>query len=107
HLDGLVGELCGIDLRVLPKHVLDLMTNLADRIERGPRILEHHRYFAPAQLAHLILARRDEIKPAEMHRALRNAAGAIEDAHHGKCAPTLAVTRVPDDAHRLAFGADA
>ena len=84
HLDGLVGELRGIDLRVLPKHVLDLMTNLADRIERGPRILEHHGYFAPAQLAHLILARRDEIKAAEMHRALRNAAGAIENAHDGK-----------------------
>ena len=53
--DGLVGDVLGARLRVLAQHVLDLAADLADRIERGARVLEDHRDLAPAQVAHLVL----------------------------------------------------
>src|ERR1700730_78035 len=93
-----------MDLRVLLEHVLDLMTDLADRIERRARVLEHHRYFASAQIAHLIFRRGGEIEAAEMHGALGDAAGAIEDSHHGKGGHRLAGAGLPDNAHGLARG---
>ena len=43
-------------LDVLPQHVLDLAADLADRIERRARVLEDHRDFAAAQIAHVVFA---------------------------------------------------
>ena len=40
-------------LHMLAQHVLDLVADLADRIERRARILEDHRDLAAAQVAHL------------------------------------------------------
>src|SRR3974390_3498349 len=105
HLDRLAGECAGIDLRMLAQHVLDLMSDLADRVERRARVLEHHRYLAPAQAAHLFFAGRNEVDAGKMHRALRNAAGAIEDAHDRVGGDRLAGAGLPDNADRLALAA--
>ena len=40
-------------LHVLAQHVLDLVADLADRVQRHARVLEDHRDFAAAQVAHL------------------------------------------------------
>ncbi len=94
----------GIDLRVLPEHVLDLMPDLADRIERSARVLEDHRHFAPAQIAHLVFAGVADVEAGEVHRALGDAAGAVENAHHRVRGHRFSRAGLADDRQRLALG---
>jgi hypothetical protein len=39
---------------MLAQHVLDLVADFPDRIERRARVLENHRDFAAAKIAHLV-----------------------------------------------------
>ena len=80
HFDRLLARLRAVHLRVLEQHVLDLATDLADRVESQPRRLENHRHFATAQIAHRVFWRGAQIDAAEHHRAVGNAAGAVENA---------------------------
>ena len=80
--DRPVGNLRPVDLDMLQQHILDLVADLSDRIERQARALENHRHFATAQIAHLVLGRCLDIDAGEHHRALGDLAGAIEDSHH-------------------------
>jgi hypothetical protein len=104
HLDRLVGERRGIGLRVLLQHVLDLVADLADRIERRARVLEDHRHFASAQIAHLVFTGGAHVEAGEMHGAFGDPAGAVEDAHHRIGGDRLAGAGLPDDADGLALG---
>ena len=103
-LDRLVGQRGRVGLRVLAQHVLDLLADLADRIERGARVLEDHRHFAAAQVAHLVVVGRAHVDAGEHHRALGDAPGAVEDAHHGERGDRLARAGFADDRQRLALG---
>ena len=102
--DGLLGLVVGPGLGVLAQHVLDLVADLADGVERRARVLEDHRDLAPAQIAHLPLARLAHVDAGEAHRALGDAPGAVEDAHHGIRRDRLAGARLADDGQRLALG---
>ena len=83
-LDGLLAAVGHLGLlHVLAQHVLDLVADFADRIERRARVLEDHRDFAAAQVAHLVFGRGLDVDAGEHHRALGDLAGAIEDPHHG------------------------
>src|ERR1700716_1614685 len=103
-LDRLVRERRGIRLRMLVQHILDLVADLADRIERSARVLEDHRHFAPAQAAHLVFAGGTDIEAGEVHRAFGAAAGAIEDAHHRVGGDRFAGAGFADDPYGLALG---
>ena len=63
--DGLLGDVVGAGLRVLAQHVLDLVADLADRVEGRARVLEDHRDLAAAQVAHLALAGRAHVDAGE------------------------------------------
>jgi predicted DNA-binding protein (UPF0278 family) len=56
---------------VAAQHVLDLVADLADRVERGARVLEDHRDLAPADVAHVALRRRRRSTPSIDSRARR------------------------------------
>ena len=89
---------------MLAQHVLDLVADLADRIERRARVLEDHRDFAAAQIAHLVFARRLDVNAGEHHRAFGDLAGAVEDAHHRVGGDGFAGAGFADNAERLALG---
>ena len=103
-LDRLLAAVGGRALHMLAQHVLDLVADLADRVERGARVLEDHRDFAAAQVAHLVFARGLDVDAGEHHRALGDPAGAVEDAHHRIGRHRLAGAGLADDAERLALG---
>src|SRR6202035_2943518 len=88
---------------VLAQYVLDLIADFADRIERGARILEDHRDFAAAQVAHLVFGGRLDVDTGKHHRTFGNPAGAVENPHHRIGGHRLAGAGLPDDAERLAF----
>ena len=79
---GLFGHLLRRRLDVLQQHVLDLTADLADRVERGARVLKDHRHFAAAQVAHGVLVRAAHVDAGEHHRAVGDPPCAIENAHH-------------------------
>src|SRR5436309_13350452 len=78
------------------------MPDLADGIERGARVLKNHRHFATAHVAHVLVARGAQIDAGERDTALRNPAGAIENAHHRERGHGLARAGFADNAERLA-----
>ena len=103
-LDGLFADLIAVDLGMLQQHVLDLVANLADRVERQTRALEDHRHFTAAQVAHVAFRCAADVHAAECDRAVGDAAGAVENAHHGVRGHRLARAGLTNDAERLAFG---
>ncbi len=50
--NGFFLRIGGGRLSVLPQHILDLVADLADRVEGGARVLENHRDFPPANVLH-------------------------------------------------------
>ncbi len=91
-------------LHMLAQHVLDLVADFPDRIERRARVLEDHRDFAAAQIAHLVLGRGLDVDAGEHHRALGDPAGAVENPHHSIGRHRLAGAGLADNAERLALG---
>src|SRR5713101_4770728 len=89
---------------MLAQHILDLVTDFADRIERRARILEDHRDFAAAQVAHLVFAGGLDVDAGEHHRAFGDLAGAVEYPHHRVGGDGFSRAGFADDAERLAFG---
>ena len=103
-LDGLFADLIAVDLGMLQQHVLDLVANLADRVERQTRALEDHRHFAATQIAHVAFRCAADVHAAEGHRAVGDTAGAVENAHHGVGRHRLARPGFADDAEGFALG---
>ena len=66
-VDGLVARIAARRLDVLHQHVLDLAADLADRIEGGARILEHHGHFAPTHVAHVVFRGGAHVEALEHH----------------------------------------
>ena len=58
NLDRLFGQRHRVRPGRAAQHVLDLAADLADRVERGARVLEDHRDFAAAQRSHVVLRSR-------------------------------------------------
>ena len=59
HLQQLYRPLQGLALTVAPMHpqpFSDLLANAVDRVQRGQRVLEDHRYLVAAQAAQLLVA---------------------------------------------------
>src|ERR1700738_5233135 len=88
---------------MLAQHVLDLVADFADRIERRARVLEDHRDFAPAQIAHLVFAGAPDVDAGKHHRALDDFSGAVENPHHRVGSDGFAGAGFADDAERLAL----
>ena len=102
-LDRLLAAIVAGRFHMLAQHILDLVADLTDRIERGARILEDHRDFAAAQVAHLCFGRGLDVNARKHHRAFGDLAGAIENPHHRVGCHRLAGAGLADDAQRLAF----
>ena len=102
-LDRLFAAVARRALHMLAQHVLDLVADFPDRIEGGARVLEDHRDFAAAEIAHLVLGRGLDVDAGKHHRALGDPAGAVEDPHDGIGCHRLAGTGFADDAERLAL----
>ncbi len=104
-LDRLLAVISDLSLLHMgAQHVLNLVANLADRVQCGARVLEDHRDFAAAQVAHLVFGRSLHVDAGEHHRALGNLSGAVEDAHHRVGRHRLARAGLADDGQRLALG---
>ena len=87
---------------MLQQNVLDLLADLADRVERRARVLEDHRDLAPPDRPHHPLARPAQILPVPADLAGTDAAAGIEDAHQGVGGDGFARSRFADYAKRLA-----
>ena len=93
-----------LDPGLLPRHrsvahqnVLDLLSDPADRIERGARALEDHRDFPAPQLAHRAF-RPEDIGAAERDRPQADAGGLVEKSHDGEGENGLSRSAFTDDA---------
>ena len=64
-IDRLFLDLARRSLDVIEENILDLPADLADWIERRARVLENHRHFPPAQVAHFGFARLADVDAAE------------------------------------------
>src|SRR5207244_10567851 len=91
-------------LHMLAQYVLDLVADFTDRIERRARILEDHRDFTAAQIAHRIFACGLDVDAGKHHRAVCDLAGAVEDPHHRVGSGGVAGAGFADDAKRHALG---
>ena len=60
----------------------DLSADRADRVEGRARALEDDRQFAPADFGHRLLARLQQVEPAEHDVPRGNPRGCIENAHY-------------------------
>ena len=103
-LDRLLGDLRRRRLDVLEQDILDLMTDLADRIERRARVLEDHRDFTAAQAAHLVFAGVADVDVGEHHRAVGDPTGTVENAHHRIGSDGFPRTGFADDADGFTLG---
>ncbi len=101
--DGLLGLVVGAGLRVLTQHVLDLVADLADRVQRRARVLEDHGDLAPAQVAHLALTGLAHVDAGKRDGAFGDTPGAIQDAHHGIRGDGFAGPGFPDDGEGFAL----
>jgi hypothetical protein len=103
HLDRFFLDIAHVGLYVLLQHVFDLAADLADRIQRRARILEDHRHFAAAQVAHHVFFRILHIDAGEYDRPVRNRSGAVENAHDGIGGNRFSGAGFADDTERLAL----
>src|SRR5262245_26586092 len=81
----------------------ELAADGKDGIERGHRLLEHHRDLAPADLPHLLFREREEIATLEENLPADDFAGRRHhEPHHGKGAHRFSAPRLSHERHRLA-----
>ena len=85
------------------EHLLDLATDVPDRVERRRRLLEDHADPVAADLAHVVVA---ELAagpaPSNMISPLDDPAGLGDQAHDRQAGHALAAARLADQAHDLA-----
>src|SRR5207249_7897463 len=88
---------------VEPNGLGDLLAHREDRIERGHRLLEDHRDFLAADLAHLRRRQVQEVPAVVEDLAFDDAAGRLGDQpHDAEGGHALAAARLAHHAQRLA-----
>src|SRR6185437_14621067 len=100
-LDDALGALRLRHRRVHREHLVDLVANALQRVERRHRLLEDHRDEAPAQLAHALRRRPQQVLAAEEDLARARAHAVGEQPHHRARSHRLAGARLPDQAQNL------
>ena len=80
----------------------DLPADPHDRIERGHRLLEHHRDGVAADVAHDRLGQADELAAVEPHAAFDPPGRLGDEAHDGERGDALAAAGFADHAEDLA-----
>ena len=100
----------GARLRLLVVHaemdlqrLLDLQPDGQDRVERGHRLLEDHRYVAAADFPHRFVVEIEQVAAVEHDAALRNFSGqARQQPHDRQRGDGLARARLADDGDHFA-----
>ena len=84
----------------------DLIADREHRVERGHRLLEHHRHASAANLAHRLFVERDEVVSVEVDLAAGlDSAGRADEAEQRERGDRFSAARFADEPDRLA-GAD-
>ena len=81
-----------------------LVADALHRVERGHRVLEHHRQLAAAQLAVVAVGEADQRAAVEAHVATGDAPGRVDEPHHRERGHGLARARLPHHRDGLARG---
>ena len=97
--------------RLLPRHLAvcgdrfrDLVPDGEDGVERGQRLLEHHRDCVSSQGSHIALWHRPDVFARKQHLAACDASRRIrKQPHHGQCRHGFAASRFADQRQCLAF----
>jgi len=99
------GPLQGLRLghvAVQPDRLGDLVADRLGRVQRGQRVLEHHRDLVAADLAHVVLGQPDQLPAVQLDRAADDGAARRQQAHDGQARHRLAAARLPHQPQRLA-----
>ena len=83
-----------------PQHLGELVAHGVHRVERGERVLEHHRHVLAGVGAALLGRQRQQVGAAEPDGAARHPRRRAEQAHHGERADRLAAAGLADDRQR-------
>jgi hypothetical protein len=100
--DRLLARLAPRRRAVDREHLGHLRPDGQHRVERGHRLLEHHRHLAPAQRAALARRQRQQVDAAQPDRAGLDARRLGQQPHHRQRRDTLAAAGFPGHAHHLA-----
>jgi hypothetical protein len=101
HLDRAVARLGLADLVVGPVRLDQLVADLVEGVQRRERVLEDHRDLPAAHLAHVGVARVEQVHPVERDRPADARVARARQAHHGHRGHRLARAGLADDAQRL------
>ena len=99
------GELVGVllrDVQVEEQAFGDLLADLHHRVERGHRVLEHHRHLGAPEVAQVVAGRVDELVALEQDAAGALHVGLRQQAHDRAREHRLARPGLADDPERLA-----
>ena len=103
HLDGAVPRVAPAHARVHARDFGDLVADGEDRIERRHRLLEDHRDAIAADVAHLLVAQRDEVLSLELDAAAGlDSARRLNQPQDRQRGDRLSAARFADDPDRLA-----
>ena len=100
-LQNPVPALAGGEARVLAQHLVDLLADTHDRVERGHRLLEDHRHARRAQLPQAPRSCREHVLALEEGLSRRRLQRLVEKAHHGVRDDGLSRAQLPDEAEDL------
>jgi hypothetical protein len=81
----------------------DLAPDAVHRVQRGHRVLEDHRDLLAADLAQIVLARADELGPAQLRRAGELGVGRLRQAEQRHRRHRLARAGLAHDGEHLAL----
>ena len=81
-----------------------LVADALHRVERGHRVLEHHRQLAAAELAVVAVGEADQRTAVEADVTAGDAPGRVDEPHHRERGHGLARARLPHHRDRLARG---
>src|SRR6056297_1325613 len=93
----------GVQIGVQAKHLVHLPAHRMQRVERGHRVLKHHRNLAPAHLAQLGFTGSDKVLAIQQYFARFDLSRAVDQPEDRKSDHRLSATGLAHEAHHLAL----
>ncbi|KWV90094.1 hypothetical protein PFLmoz3_00092 [Pseudomonas fluorescens] len=102
-LDGAFACLFAGHFQMQAQHFLDLETHGVAGVQRGHRVLEHHRQVFADNLAALAVAQLEHVLAVEVQRIGGDDAGMLDQAHQRHHGHGFTRTRLANDRQDFAF----